>query len=129
LRSSRIEQDALRNEWVSAAAAFEAFPKQAESHFSKEEHVFFPALEAATPSADGPTSVMRREHAQIVEFFEDLRDAIENHDARLLADTAETLLFLMQQHNSKEETVLHPMAERILSDDLLTYFTELEASS
>jgi len=56
------------------------------------------------------------------------RHAVETHDARLLADAAETLLFLMQQHNSKEETVLYPMADRMLSDDLFARFNDLKAS-
>lgn len=47
---------------------------------------------------------------------------------QLLADAAETLLFLMQQHNSKEETVLYPMADRMLSDALLARFNDLKAS-
>jgi hemerythrin-like domain-containing protein len=62
------------------------------------------------------------------EFFDDLRRAVETHDPRLLADAAETLLFLMQQHNSREESVLYPMADRMLSDDLLARFNDLKAS-
>ena len=125
---AKLEQTALRKEWTDAAIALQAFLDQTESHFNYEEHVLFPALEAATASAAGPTSVMRKEHAPMREFFNDLRRAVETHAALLLADAAETLLFLMQQHNSKEETVLYPMADRMLSDGLLARLNDLKAS-
>ena len=125
---ARIEQIAVRKEWSSAATAIQAFPDQTESPFKYEEHVLFPALAAATPCAAGQTSVMRKAHSQIREFFNDLRYAVETHNARLLADATETLLFLMQQHNPKEETVLCPMADRLLSDGRLARCAELKAS-
>lgn len=125
---ARIEQAALRKQWTDAATALQVFLYETESHFNYEENVLFPALEAAAESADGPTSVMRNEHAQMRAFFGDLRHAVEKHDAHLLADAAETLLLLMQQHNAKEETVLFPMADRMLSDDLLARFAALQES-
>lgn len=92
---AKIEQAALRKEWTDAATALKAFLDETESHFNYEEHLLFPALEAATPSAADPTSVMRGEHQQMRELFKDLRYSIGKSDPRLLADVAETLLFLM----------------------------------
>jgi hypothetical protein len=62
------------------------------------------------------------------EFFDDLRRAVETRDARLLPDPAETLLFLMRQHDSEEASILYPVADRMLSDDLLARFKDLKAS-
>ena len=114
-----IEQAAYRKDWAAAASAAQTFIDNTETHFHFEEEVLFPALEAATPMAGGPVSVMRIEHAQMRELFADLRAGTENRDIAMLADAAETLLMLMQQHNMKEESVLYPIADRSLSDDLL----------
>ena len=62
---------------------------------------------------------MRSEHAQMRELFDELRDAIGRHDASALADAADTLLLVMQQHNVKEENVLYPMADRTVAHSLL----------
>ncbi len=125
---ARIEQAALRKQWTDATTALQAFLDETESDLNYAEYVPFPALEAATASAAGPTLVIRKEHAQMREFLNDLRHAVETHDARFLADPAETLLFLMQQQNSEQETVLYPMADRMLSDDRLARFDDLKVS-
>lgn len=125
---AKIEQAALRNEWAGATAALQNFLEETEAHLEYEEHVLFPALERVAESASGPISVMQREHAQMREFFADLRHAVGTQDGQLLADVAETLLFLVQQHNSKEETILYPMADRVLPDDLLVSFADWRAS-
>jgi len=117
---AKIEQAAQRDDWTAAAAAAQAFIDATEAHFGYEEQTLFPALEAAAPMAAGPTSVMRREHIQMRELFAELVDAIGARDSAALSDAVETLLLVMQQHNAKEETVLYPMADRTLSDDLLT---------
>lgn len=114
---ARIEQAAHRADWDAAAAAAAEFVAATEAHFDYEEKTLFPALEAASPAAAGPTAVMRSEHAQMRELFGDLKAAGTARDAAVLADTVETLLFLMQQHNAKEENVLYPIADRMLPPD------------
>lgn len=116
---SKIEQAAHRKDWAAATSALQAFVDDSEAHFQYEEHTLFPAIEAAASMATGPTSVMRSEHAQMRELFNELQDAIGRRDAAALADTAETLLLVMQQHNMKEENVLYPMADRTVAHDLL----------
>ena len=128
LAFAKIEQAAVQKKWAEAASALKVFLEETEAHFDYEEHVLFPALEGVAESASGPISVMRGEHAQMREFFDDLRHAVGKQDGQLPDDVAETLLFLMQQHNSKEETVLYPMVERVLTDDQLARFSETEPS-
>ena len=125
---AKIEQAALNKKWAEAAAALKVFLEETEAHFNYKENVLFPALQSVAQSSYGPISVMQREHAQMRELFDDLRHAAERLDGQLLADVMETLLFLMQQHNSKEETVLYPMADRVLTDDMLARLAESKAS-
>lgn len=116
---ARIEQTAHRADWAGAGQAVQVFVEDMETHFHFEEQVLFPALESSTPMAAGPVSVMRSEHAQMRELFDDLQDACTGRDVAKLTDAVETLLLLMQQHNMKEENVLYPIADQSLSSDLL----------
>jgi len=119
---AEIEQAAHRKDWVAAAEAARIFITQTKAHFRFEEEVLFPALEAATPMAGGPVSVMCMEHTQMRELFGELRTAADNRDIAFLHDVVETLLLLMQQHNMKEENILYPIADQSLSDGLLGRF-------
>ena len=114
-----IERAVHRKDWAAAAQGAESFLAQTETHFRLEEEILFPALEAASPMASAPVSVMRMEHAQMRELFGELRTAIGKRDSTLFNDVVETLLLLMQQHNMKEENVLYPMADQSLAEGLL----------
>ena len=45
----------------------------------------------------------------------------------LLADVVDTWLLLMQQHNTKEESVLYLIADQTLADQLRTRFAPQRA--
>lgn len=110
-----IERHALLGEWDAAIASMNEFVGSMNSHFDYEEQELFPALEQAYPAtAAGPIPVMLAEHQQMRELFSDLELALRDRDREQLADTAQTLLFVMQQHNVKEENVLYPIADREL---------------
>ena len=112
---TQIERHGIRGEWDDALVAMRKFVDRMNVHFHFEESELFPALERAHPMAGvGPIPVMLAEHQQMRELFDDLAIAICDHDRELLADTAQTLLFVMQQHNTKEENVLYPMADQEL---------------
>ncbi len=104
------------------------FVDQTDRHFRREEEVLFPAFEERTGHTMGPTQVMRGEHAQMRQLFGDLGDALEQGDGERFLGLSETLLILMQQHNAKEEQVLYPMVENVLSDrgdELLQSISEI----
>ena len=61
------------------------------------------------------------------ELFSELRDALAGCEAMLLADVVETWLLLMQQHNTKEESVLYLIADQTLADQLRTRFAPQRA--
>jgi len=102
-------------EWSAAAEAYARFNDAMEHHFGMEEGELFPAFEAASGSTLGPTQVMRMEHGQMRALFERMRKALVAKDMDEYLGTSDTLLILMQQHNMKEEQILYPMSERVLS--------------
>jgi hemerythrin-like domain-containing protein len=109
-----IERAAQMADWQGAETACHEFLARTERHFRYEEETLFPALCKARPMAEGPVAVMRAEHAQVRELATDLAAAVAEHDLDGLRSSAETLMFLLQQHNAKEENVLYPLADDIL---------------
>lgn len=112
-----VENLVAAGEWQAAASAYAQFHTAMEHHLAMEEEALFPAFEHASGSTMGPTQVMRMEHRQMRDLFENMRQGIENKDADEYLGAGETLLILMQQHNMKEEHILYPMAERTLQEE------------
>ncbi|MCB1801572.1 MAG: hemerythrin domain-containing protein [Gammaproteobacteria bacterium] len=113
------EQAVHDRDWRTASAAARHFVERAEAHLAYEEQTLFPALAAASPAAADPISVMRLEHAQMRELFSELITATRQTDISTLSDCIETLSLLMRQHNTKEENVLYPIADRCLAAGLV----------
>jgi hemerythrin-like domain-containing protein len=93
-------------------------------HHGKEEENLFPRMEAAgVPRSGGPLGVMLLEHdqgRQRVAAFAGAIDAYEDGDgsaARAIAENARGYVALLRQHIGKEDSVLFPMADRVLSPD------------
>lgn len=97
------------------AEAYARFESSLLSHLAMEEEVLFPALEQASGMQGGPTMVMRAEHRQMRGLLEQMRAAVEQSNFDAVVDQGDTLLMLIQQHNMKEESVLYPLAERLLA--------------
>ena len=90
-------------------------------HHYKEEEVLFPVLEERSRAAAGQVSVLLSEHMAgrdaVSAIAENLPAA--NEDAAARAAVAENLklyAFLLRLHVNKEDTVLFPLADELLSD-------------
>lgn len=101
-----------QKDWPQLNNLWSAFSSQISHHFAMEEDVLFPAFEAATGFNGGPTVVMRSEHQQMRAMMCDIEQALKNEDHEQCQAIAETLMFMMQQHNMKEEQMLYPMADQ-----------------
>ena len=111
------ESAAAQRSWDSARTLFDRFQAAMEHHLSMEETVLFPAFEARTGNSMGPTQVMRMEHEQMRGLMRDMAGAAAAGDQRAFLGLSETLNMLMQQHNLKEENMLYPMSDQVLSGD------------
>ncbi len=108
-------EDAVIKSIDSAKKAYEVFAEEAERHFQMEERVMFLEFEQKTGMTQGPTAIMRHEHAQMRNLIAEMGKAIEAKDKDKFFGNSETLMILMQQHNMKEEQMLYPMAQQHLS--------------
>ncbi len=111
------EAAAAKKIWDDARALFKRFHDAMGHHLTMEEEVLFPAFEARTGMTGGPTQVMRMEHVQMRGLMDDMANAVaaSNRDGYL--GLSETLNMLMQQHNLKEENMLYPMSDQVLSSE------------
>jgi hemerythrin-like domain-containing protein len=110
-----IMEDKANTSIADAKSAFEEFAQATERHFQMEERVMFVEFEAKTGMTEGPTAMMRHEHAQMRNLIKQMGEAIESEDKDKFFGLSETLMILMQQHNMKEEQMLYTMAQQHLS--------------
>ena len=103
------------NNCEAATASFEHFRSAMLHHLEVEEEALFPELEACTGTSGGPTSVMRMEHEQIRGLLDDMGREIQAWNTDRYLGLSETLLILIQQHNTKEERILYLMADQLLA--------------
>lgn len=121
------ENAAHEGDLAAAAAAFATFAESLRQHLVIEEEVLFPAFEARTGMAGGPTAVMRMEHAQMRAMLDQLQRAIDGGSLDDFLGLGETLNILIQQHNMKEEQMLYPMCDRALGDQADELLQRLQA--
>ncbi|MGA1978531.1 MAG: hemerythrin domain-containing protein [Bacteroidales bacterium] len=106
-------------------------------HHGKEENVLFPAMVAkGIPAEQGPVAVMLYEHKigrGLIEAISSytLEFRKNNHEsARLIADSMTKYAVLLEDHIKKEENVLFPLADKILSksesDEVAEKFQKIE---
>lgn len=126
------ETAVYKKRWDAARAALEQFCNALEQHLAMEEEVLFPAVEAETGVTGGPTSVMRAEHQQARSLLRRLEDALTQRDVSAYLSHSETLNIMLQQHDLKEESVLYPMIDSVLSsnaDELIRAMSELASET
>ncbi|RLJ20085.1 hemerythrin HHE cation-binding protein [bacterium endosymbiont of Escarpia laminata] len=121
------ENETAKGDWAAAATQFEAFHAAMEHHFKMEEEVLFPAFEEITGMAMGPTEVMRGEHAQMRDLFQEMAESVDAKDQDRYLGLSDTLLVVMQQHNAKEEQMLYQMSDQVLGGQASELLQRMEA--
>lgn len=101
-----------------------AFVDELEPHSIREEDVLFPMMAQYIGRQTGPIAVMEFEHEQAKKNLKNFMEAIEKAGETLDRDGAKSIAAylieaytILSGHFMKEEVVLFPMAERMLSAD------------
>lgn len=85
-------------------------------HHGKEEDLLFPAMEAAgVPREGGPVGVMLMEHEQGRAYVRAMAAALKSDDTATFSKNARNYTRLLDQHIYKEDNILYPLADRVLS--------------
>ncbi|KAB2926440.1 MAG: hypothetical protein F9K22_00940 [Bacteroidetes bacterium] len=104
--------------------AVEYVDQEVRHHNRHEEDALFPIVERYV---DGPTTVLRDDHARMAKIYRKLnysikalRDNTDDRIARLeLCDSAEEIVQLMVNHIHKENHILFPMIQRFCTKEEL----------
>ena len=93
----------------------------AEPHHRKEEEVLFPELERkGIPKEDGPIGMMLMEHEIKREYVKNLEKAAGDNNGDEMKRNSLAIVSLMRDHIFKENNILYPMAEEVLSEEDLS---------
>jgi len=106
-------------------------------HHGKEQDTLFPALgERGIPTQGGPIAVMLMEHEQGRQFVRGLAEAVARYESSdntaksAIIENARGYAELLDQHIYKEDNILYPMGDRVLSqadnEELLEKFEKIE---
>ncbi|HLZ33903.1 MAG TPA: hemerythrin domain-containing protein [Nitrospira sp.] len=110
-------QTLKRHDFAKAKEAFREFKFGLQRHIVWEEDLLFPLWEEKTGmSESGPTCVMRNEHRLIGEQLEAIHDKVAEQNPDSDQEEA-ALQNLLGSHNMKEERVLYPSIDQVLSEE------------
>lgn len=123
----RAEDRATAGDWIGLERDCGTFLREIERHIGIEEKLLFPAFEEETGMTSGPTETMRVEHEQMRGMFALMRAAIQAKDSEQYLEIAQILHILLQQHNTKEETMMYPMLDQSLGADAQSLLTQIES--
>ena len=113
-----LAEDALdKKDFEDASKKYQDFKEETLHHFEMEDGYLFPLFEEKSGMTQGPTQVMRMEHAQAKMLFEKLDEAMNQKESERFFSLSESMMILLQQHNAKEEQMLYTMIQNYLSAD------------
>jgi regulator of cell morphogenesis and NO signaling len=96
---------------------FKEFKFALQRHIVWEEQILFPLFEEKTGIFHaGPTEVMRQEHRLIGMYLEAVHDKVRKRDPNS-DNEVYALQSALALHNQKEENILYPTLDRLLSDE------------
>lgn len=97
---------------------FDEFMARLQRHILWEEEFLFPIFEKRTGMTDaGPTAVMAMEHVQIKGLLEEMSLRVMEGLSEPMDELTIELLEVLGAHNQKEETVLYPALDRMVTDE------------
>ncbi|HYK72614.1 MAG TPA: hemerythrin domain-containing protein [Pseudoneobacillus sp.] len=113
----------------------QVFLSELDPHSQREEGVLFEMMEKYIGRSSGPIAVMEYEHDQAKNYIGTFLDKtvlnsnLSLDEQKSYAELIKNAYYTLTQHFAKEENVLFPMAERMLSaeekEELLTRIREI----
>lgn len=121
-------QKLKRSDYDAAKEYFKKFKFGLQRHIAWEEEILFPLFENATGMREGgPTAVMREEHRLIKDSLELIHKKVQMKNPESDQDES-ALLSILKTHNDKEESILYPAIDRMVSGkDRQAAFEQMKA--
>ena len=105
-----------RRAWEQAAADLQDLLEHLRRHVAIEEDILFPLFDRRLKTV-GPTRILRLEHRRLTRSFEAMLDAIRAHSLDGVSAAIRGVDEVLPHHMAKEESILYPAIDRVLSDD------------
>jgi hemerythrin-like domain-containing protein len=121
---ARMDRALLEQDWAAVQEIAQWFFTELRCHNESEERWLFPRMEAKLGTGPGPIAAMRMEHRHIWAHEESLMACLQHlppADPTQVIRHAQEIVEALSAHIFKENNVLYPMAERILSRQELEY--------
>lgn len=115
----------LKYDIETANEVYHQFDKALRRHIRLEDSLLFPLYESYTNfGQDGPTLIMRNEHRVLEDLLNAIscvliRDLAVDHSLRY------QLKALLDEHNGKEEKMIYPAMDDLLSDEEIMSFLDV----
>ena len=117
-----MEQGRFRN-WQFFIDAVDFIRNYADRfHHAKEEDILFIEMAAVIDQGDGclhcnPIPQMLHEHDLGRNFLQEMKMGLSKGDQKKIISAARGYAYLLQDHIFKEDNILYPMADQILTND------------
>lgn len=120
--NTQIQEDTgIENIFDELIIKVNEFKSALDPHSEREEGVLFPMMGVYIGTTTGPIAVMEYEHdqakAKIHEFLDKAGSSKTEQEKKDLSDLVKNAYYILTEHFAKEENVLFPMAQRMLSGD------------
>ncbi|MEH7436558.1 hemerythrin domain-containing protein [Neobacillus drentensis] len=121
--TQNIDQELnVEEDFIELIEQVKAFKAALDPHSEREEGVLFQMIGTYIGTTSGPIAVMEYEHDQaktnIGSFLTNAEvTEASTEEKKRLAELIQNAYFILTEHFSKEENVLFPMAERMLTDE------------
>jgi iron-sulfur cluster repair protein YtfE (RIC family) len=102
-------------ELARARADYADFETGLRRHIRFEEELLFPLFVERSGIKTGPTLVMISEHLEIERAVDDMHRALDDGDVTRFGDGRARLESVLPGHNVKEERVLYPMIDSLIT--------------
>ncbi len=100
------------------ARPYDEAAKKLHRHIYLEEELLFPRVE--TRGLVGPTAVMAQEHGEICRHLTAVGDLLASGaEPSRIRKALGTLRGLLEEHNAKEEQILYPASDQLLTEQEL----------
>lgn len=121
-RLDRLAQGARSADWAAVSTVAKWLYDELKTHNEAEEQFLFPLMDPAFAGGHGPTDCMRAEHRALWAATLELQELVKAGvpaDPIRAATLAQQIAADLGAHIDKENQVLYPMAERMLSPEQL----------
>jgi regulator of cell morphogenesis and NO signaling len=121
--TQKIDQEIdVETNFAALITKVKEFKAALDPHSEREEGVLFPMMGVYIGTTSGPIAVMEYEHdqakANIGEFLGKAESGLAStEETKKTAELIQNAYFILTEHFSKEENVLFPMAERMLTEE------------